>query len=455
MNRRNFLQLAAMSGLAVVAPPMVRRARASTVTWGGPFWITVHAAGGWDPTVFCDPKGGVAGNKETVNQGYTKDQIVRSGEVPVAPSALSVDLGGGQAYEVYSARRFFDAHQGRLVVFNGVDTSTNNHDTGSRTVLAGRGIDGYPSISALAAGVAYETSPAPMAFLSYGGYDATGGAVPLTRASNVDNLWRVAFPNRTDPKKDDSNTYHSPATFARIQAAQAARVARLQGTAPMPSMRRALSTLLASRSGDTGLADVAKYLPEKLVSVDDFDDLKQVPAAQRGKLGELEGFMRQAQLTLAAFQAGVGIGASLVMGGFDTHADHDNQHVPQMVRLLRGVDYLFQLAAKLGLADKLYVVVGSDFGRTPYYNAGNGKDHWAVTSMMVSGPGLAGGRVFGATDDGFRPLTVNATTLRLDAGGIRLKPEHVHAALRKAAKLDTALLAQRFPVTQQILPFFA
>ncbi len=452
MKRRDLLQLAALSGLAVMSP--ARRARAEASSWAGPFWVSVHASGGWDPTSFCDPKGGTRGDKASVNQAFTPDAILTSGAFRVAPTALNIDLGGGNLFEVYSAKRFFDAHGSRFVLFNGVDTATNNHDTGARVVLAGRSNEGYPNIAAYAAATAYETAPVPMAYLSYGGYDGTGGGVPLTRASNIDNLWRVAYPNRVDPKKEDSREYLPASAFNRVQAAQNARMQRLTASEPMPAVRRAISTLFASRSGDSGLAAVSQYLPAKAVTIDDIPDLAVLPGDKRGQLGSIENFCRQAQLAVAAFQGGVGIGASLVMGGFDTHNDHDNGHIPQLMRLLRGISYLIEQATAAGIADKLYIVVGSDFGRTPYYNAGNGKDHWAVTSMLVSGPGIAGGRVIGSTDEGYRPVPVNPTTLLPDPNGIRIRPEQIHAALRQKAGLLTGAMAQRYPVTSVTPPFF-
>jgi uncharacterized protein (DUF1501 family) len=293
-----------------------------------------------------------------------------------------------------------------------------------------------------------------MAFLSWGGYDQTGGAVPLTRTSNADALWRVAFPNRVDPKKADGNPYLPGQAFSRVQAAQAARIQRQLGHSPLPARRAALSTLLASRAGDTGLADIAAKLPTTAAEVEQLPEFAGFPSGAAGGLGPLENFMRQAQLAVAAFSAGVGVGANLVMGGFDTHSDHDNAHGSRLVQLLRGVHYLLDLAASAGVADKLYVVVGSDFGRTPYYNAGNGKDHWAVTSMLVSGPGITG-RVLGATDAQFRPLLMGKSSLAPDASGTRLRPEHVHSALRKHAGLQGAALSAAWPVTSEDLPLLA
>jgi hypothetical protein len=326
---------------------------------------------------------------------------------------------------------------------------------GRRVIWSGQSAEGYPSVGALAAAATFGVNPAPMAFLSYGGYDVTSDTVPLTRASNIDDLWRVAYPNRIDPRMATGPTYLTPATTDRIARAQAARVARLLGQEPPPVARRSLSSLLSVRQGDTGLAEISQYLPAKLVTIDDIPDLKPIASGQRGQVESLQNLMQQSQLALAAFQGGLGVSASLVLGGFDTHSNHDNNHIPQLVQLLRGLDYLYSQAAAVGLADKLYVAVGSDFGRTPYYNAGNGKDHWTVTSMMFSGPGIAGGRVLGGTDAAFQPKTFDPVTLQESSGGTRIQPVHVHHALRQLGGFETGALAAQFPLPGKALPFFA
>jgi hypothetical protein len=454
MQRRDFLTLAAASGLGLLLPP--RKARAASLRYDGPYWITIQCDGGWDPTSLCDPKGGTAGKKDSVNQAYTPEQIGRAGEFSYAPISIVVptDTMGG-TMEAYSAKKFFESYGSRVLVINGIDTSTNNHETGRRVIWSGKSVEGYPAIGALAAANVFGSTPVPMAYLSYGGYDVTGGSVPLTRASNIDNLWRIAYPNRIDPKKADSATYHTPATADRIAKAQSARASRLLTKEPVPVMRQALTGLLNVRQGDAGLADLSAYLPDKPVAIEDLEDVKLLPSNQRGRFNDTQNLIRQGQLALAAFQGGVGVSASLVTGGYDTHSDHDNQHIPRLVNVLRAVEYLLVQAEALGLRDKLYIAVSSDFGRTPFYNAGNGKDHWAVTSMILSGPGIVGGRVIGATDAAFQPKTVDPKTLKESSTGTRITPLHIHNALRKISGLDKGTVSARFPLGGESLPFFA
>jgi uncharacterized protein (DUF1501 family) len=62
------------------------------------------------------------------------------------------------------------------------------------------------------------------------------------------------------------------------------------------------------------------------------------------------------------------------------------------------------------MLDDTVVVCISDFSRTPKLNAGGGKDHWPVTSAVVIGAGVKGGRAFGATNDGLEAAMVDYTT---------------------------------------------
>jgi uncharacterized protein (DUF1501 family) len=54
----------------------------------------------------------------------------------------------------------------------------------------------------------------------------------------------------------------------------------------------------------------------------------------------------------------------------------------------------------LGLLDSTLVVWGGEFGRTPFNEKGDGRDHnpWGFTIWRAGG-GIKGGRIIGATDE--------------------------------------------------------
>jgi hypothetical protein len=341
------------------------------------------------------------------------------------------------------------------MVINGLDTTTNNHDAGSRTIWSGQLAEGYPSFAALVAAQVLEKMDLPMAYLSNGGYDSTGGLLPLTRVSGTDSIQRLAYPNIRDPNDPKSDLYHSNATASRIQAAQAARLQAMQAGSTLNAHRTSMGSLFLARSSNGGLSALGEALRGKeLVRIKDVPKLALIPDNNQGELGDAERLMQQAQIALYAFKTGVAVSANLDIGGFDSHSNNDDQQTSQQMQILVALDYLYSQLEVMGIADKTYVMVGSDFGRTPYYNDADGKDHWNITSMLLSGPKIPGNVVIGATDAEFKPKTVNTKTLATDGSGIRIEPRHVHGALRKIAGLTGTDLDTQFPLTGETLPLF-
>jgi hypothetical protein len=116
----------------------------------------------------------------------------------------------------------------------------------------------------------------------------------------------------------------------------------------------------------------------------------------------------------------------VTLGGWDTHAkNHEGCH-----QLAKTLDPAF--AALLGdlrtrgLLDRTVVLCCGEFGRTPNINKLEGRDHWPHGfTMAVSGGGLRGGQVIGATDpDGSK-----------DVQDPRKVPD-VHATILMALGLD-------------------
>ena len=444
MDRRRFLQAAGLAGLSVMAPIGARSVRADSRRYKGPFWVMVNAGGGWDPTMLCDPKGGAAKDPTSVNQTYTPSQIGQAGNISYAPTSYS-----DNDVVVQTAQAFFEAHHDRLLVLNGVDTTTNNHDSGSRTVWSGQLAEGYPSFAALVAAHATAATPVPLAFLSNGGYDVTSGVISLTRVGSTDSIQKLAYTNIRDPNDAKSDTYHTPATASRIAAAQSGRIQSMAGKQTLPTLATSMNELYLARNSDDGLARLGEALKNTTpVTTSQFPDLDGT------NLGDLQSLMRQAQLALVAFSAGVAVSANMDFGGFDTHSNHDQNQGRQMMVLMRGIDYLFKQIDAMGLTDQVYVMVGSDFGRTPYYNSGNGKDHWNITSVMLSGPKIPKDKVIGTTDKGFIPITVDPKTLKPSSTGVRIGTNNLHLSLRKLAGISGTPLEQQFPIPGDTLPLF-
>ena len=431
--RRDFLKLAASAGLAYMVPSLPRGARAQDMgqTPGGdvagPYWIFIHATGGWDPTLICDPKGRGDGGAPVINAGFETDAIIEQGNLLVPPVAQHA--------------QFYERHFEKTVVINGVDTETVDHTVGTRHTFSGKLGGGYPSLASLIAARGIEGRPG--GFVTFGGYDFTAGVVPSTRLGEVRALAPIAYPNSVTGQPD-GETFHSRPTLARLRRYQGLRKAWLDERYTLPRSRNAIGQLFGARMGGSAVADLERQLN-----------------------GNIQGdpLQRQVQLSLASFRAGVARTANLTLGNFDTHGDHDNRHIPLMSQVLAAADYAWQEAERMQMSDKLTVVIASDFARTPGYNGGNGKDHWPVTSMMVMSQAIDGNRTVGRTDYGQNPYLLDPVDLRpmrvaqgdegrlgrngeVDANApVRLTPEHVHVALRKLAGLERdALSLEQFPL---------
>lgn len=433
MDRRDFLKLASCTGLSVVAPSafagrdIATKPRTTFEPYQGILVANFNAGGGWDPTSLCDPKGATSDtDPNPMNASYLAEEIETIGNISYAPLPYA-SLFNDTAQQLgltYSMKTFFEKYYQRLCIVNGLDVETNGHDTGSRATWSGRLGEGFPTLAAFAAGAFGKEQP--MAFMSFGGYAETAGIAPRVRAAGnaINVLGRLAYPQRIDPMTEGSG-FHSDNVQAMIDTAQAGRDQGLASKQGLPKIRAAINAMFTARSGSNELKRLQEYLPETLE----------------------QGLRGQAQLVIAAYKAGICISANLDTGGFDTHGDHDASHIPNLLNLLDGVDFFMEEAERQGVGDKVLVSVGSDFGRTPFYNNGMGKDHWSITSMMFMGAGIPGNRVVGGTDPQHGAYGITASgQVDTNPAARHIHPADVHFALRKVLGLETSDLAAMFPL---------
>jgi uncharacterized protein (DUF1501 family) len=204
----------------------------------------------------------------------------------------------------------------------------------------------------------------------------------------------------------------------------------------LPRSLRALDNLALARASRDQLRALILSLPTELVDSTDSNGFNNP-------------LLQQAQLALVCCSAGLTVACDLEIGGFDTHQNHDNSSRPQLQQLENGVAYLWDTAEQLGLADRLVVLVASDFGRTPNYNDGNGKDHWPISSAIIMKQGATWtDRVVGATDEGHNGLNVDPQTFEASNAGdaVRILPAHVHAAMRSLAGVQNHTYSRRYPL---------
>jgi len=416
MLRRNFLKLCGYAGLGFAAPiswsSLARAKDAAPEAEGytGPFYVLFNASGGWDTTYLMDPKG-VAG----INRLYKNGDIVTAGQHRLAPTAKHITKG-------MSNEDFFAKYGAELRVLNGLDYSVNNHTPCARYMASGK-LDSleFPTFPALVAGC--HGAVAPLAFLTFGNYSATGNLVPMSRVPYLQSLKLLA---KADSVPGTDHPYHDSFVTDRIERTLEQQFEAHVSDVRLPRVERSQSMLYAAQANSKALQRVVPFIPKVLAK---------------------ERLAQQADIALAAFKAGVCVSVNLSIGQFDSHNNNDPDQMKLIPEFLAGIDYLLRKAEDLKIREKLVVIIQSEMGRTPTYNNGNGKDHWSIGSVMFLGKGIAGNRVIGATDEKLLHVPVNPKTLANDKEkGIRVRPEHVHAALRELAGVQDHAFSKKFPL---------
>ena len=418
LNRREFVRaaccLGAVSGLRV---PI-----ADAAEYDGKLFAFVQAGGGWDPTSFCDPKENVRGERP-INNWANGAGVRQAGNIRYAPFAKNGE--------------FFAKYYSRMLVINGVDTQTNSHTAALTHTWSGRISEGYPTTTALLA--AHLGGDLTMPYLSFGGFSVTAGVTVFTRLTYSEELRNIASP-ATNPYSRDVRFIgrDEEVSLLRHERRRAARLASEPNLLPRDRRNR------------EGLAHALE--PGAVVGLQSFADMinELDRANQIDALAPYNSFRRRVQMAALAFRAKVAVSADLMLPGFDTHADHDSNQASAMSALTGAVDYLWELAEFHGFANRLVVVMGSDFGRTNFYNSSDGKDHWPVGSFIVMEKNQPWtNRVVGETDELHFARRIDPTALaRNDSQGVVLRPTHVHKALRRYFGIENSEASRRFPFSR-------
>ena len=411
-SRRSALRGAAAAGLSLFLGP--HQSMGQDLTYDGPYLAVFNANGGWDTTYLCDPKG-----TPDLNRLYTEGQIGNVGRHYYAPTRDHIAAGA------MSNQSFFERYGSELLVVNGIDTSVNNHAPCSRYVATGE-LDSrvYPTLPALMA--ASKAPEAPLAFLTFGQYSATGNLIAQSRVPYLRSLSSLSSFEYTSISRQ--RRYHHAQTSDYIETTLTAARGVPAG---LPKVERARGFVTRAQETSKSLDLITPYITNQSAS---------------------SLFIQQTEIALAAFASGLGVSANLSLGNFDSHNTNDVDQMAQLPELLAGVDHMLIRAEELGIRDRLIVVIQSEMGRTPWYNETGGKDHWSVTSMMALGPGITGDRVVGGTHvDAVRgvdqsPNLIDPRSLEQSPTGQRLRPEHIQTALRELLMIDQHPLATQFPL---------
>ena len=408
LSRRGLLKFA-VSGAAVSTAVSSMRLWGSELdtTYSGRLLVTLELEGGVDVTQLCDPKVNMPGERK-INHWADSAEPGQVGNISYAPIANNAQL--------------FERFGADTLVINGVDTQTNVHNTGKLFTFTGSNAEGYPSLSALFA--AAQAPDQPLAYSVFGGTSRTANLVSLNRFGNdLSVMNELARPHSS---RYSGELLRPLSDLERSQTVVQSALNRLLAQ-PQLSVRQRLSMLRYEESQATreSLRHLAELIPEQDELLP--DEWIQLHVGEQAH----STLKRQMQGALMVLQSGLSSAVDLSLTGFDSHVEHDAWSETLLSHLADALNFFWDEAEKAGLADRILLVVGSDFGRTNFYNDGNGKDHWPVGSYMIMERGAPwGDRVVGLSDELHFAQPINPATLKYDRSGIIPTPAHVHQSIR-------------------------
>jgi len=364
--------------------------------------VMVLASGGWDTTYVLDPKPGSA------DIDAPSGTVTEFSSIPVLTDAARP-----------SVTEFFTRFGERTLVVNGLQVRSFVHADCMKRVLTGTASDQNPDFGALVADEVGRELPVP--YLVLGTSAMSGPLASITgRAGTTNQLSSLLTPREGDPFITPAKlapTAGEDAAVERYLAAATERERALRGQ--FGSTKRALDAF-------------AKSL--------DRAGLLRRFAAERGGFGDrgyTPDLLVQVDVALSALSGDLCQVAMLELSNWDTHQDNARQG-PQHESLYQGLVHLADGLERTGLAERTSVIVLSEMGRTPRLNAAMGKDHWPVTSCLLFGAGVRGGRVIGGTDAQQNAENADLSTGAVDASGSQIQSGNLAAGVLELAGIDSA-----------------
>jgi uncharacterized protein (DUF1501 family) len=386
---------AALAGAAATGAPARAQAGARKL-------MIVLASGGWDPTYALDPKPGSSVVDAPVGavQEFSGLSLLTD---PARPSVTD----------------FFTRYGDRSTIVNGVQVRSFVHADCMKRVLTGTANDQNADFGALAAFDGGRDLPVP--YLVLGMSAMSGPLASITsRAGTTNQLSSLLVPDAVDP-------FLPPAALG-VSASEDALV------------RQYLDAAAAREQALRGMHAASARQIESFTQSLDRSDLLRRFARERGGFGArgyTPDLMVQADVAVSALVGDLCQVAMLELPNWDTHTDNAQQgamHEALYAALVHLADSLEENA----LLERTAVVVLSEMGRTPKLNSALGKDHWPVTSCLVFGAGVAGGRTIGGSDDAQNALNVNLMTGETDENGSQLQTANLAGGLLELVGVDPA-----------------
>ncbi|MDB4956060.1 MAG: hypothetical protein JWO36_3629 [Myxococcales bacterium] len=410
MNRRDVLKyggalgalgaLGTLSRTGTASPPPTQPMRRL---------LLVLAQGGWDTVYSIDPKL----QSPTVDVPVGTIQQFGNSNVLTDPSRPNVAA-------------FFTKYGAQTAIVNGLSVASVAHEECVKRICTGTRSETSADMGAIVGHDNGNSLPLPYLIL---GDQAFAGPYAVSAG-------RVGATNQIIALLDPSQAYRT--NNKPVFVTNAAEDALLETYASA-----AVNRARAAR----GAVGYNRKRVDDFASAIDRGKALQAPSIRAG-FGHRGATLKLAnQIPLAVDALSQGISQAVMLNTrltWDTHTVNANQAGFHDTTFVSMTTLLDLLASKPGLKsgttmlDDTVVVLCSEMGRSPRLNANAGKDHWPVTSAVVMGAGVKGGRSYGATNDSLQAQLVDYTTGAASPNGLPLSFPNFAAGVLSICGVDPA-----------------
>jgi hypothetical protein len=463
VDRRKFLKVLAGAGAgaaSLLGGPMLRALASTPET---EYFIFILAAGGWDVTLWSDPRNETAGLVNPASTENTDIAVIPDPSLwvstpldatydtfqlvlPPGKSPLVFGPGIGQLVN----------HYDRLCLVNGLSMNTVSHPDGKAFSATGRHLAGGHAAAAsvdtmISNELGLDQLLPNVSILfpsSYVGSELDPRAAPLL----VDTVGTIG------KSLSRSSLYESPAERDLVTAALAAEATDLAAVANDPSSLQAMALNYGSLKKMLAPAVQPTFSAAALVTAQ--------PSFFPATATSYKPKFQAAAATSAAFcveamRLDLVRSVSFTLQGYDTHNTNYFYHLQCQQE---GFDVIANLIAALDktphptltgdtLSEHTHILVVSDFCRTPQINLARGRDHYPNNSALVISPKFKQNFVFGATDAAqLLPANLGTAAAPIFAGGPRpIGPPDLLRTFVSAFGIDPAKYIRDGQVVPQLL----
>lgn len=429
LTRRQLLERSAMGfgSLALAGLQHSCRAQDARLPKDAALQVTHHPARA-KHVIFCFMSGGVShvdtfDPKPRLQQDHGKPmpvavartQFNNNGSIMGSP--FSFAPAGNSGIPVSSLFPRLAEVADELAVVRSMTTPVNEHAQGNFMMHSGFPFMGYPSAGAwICYGLGMENQDLP-------GYVVlqSGGAVPahggISLFSNgflpANNQGSILQADKADAIPHIRPREADLIQRRRLQYIQSADAGFLQQTAQDVQVEAAIRNYETAFRMQTAVPELC--------------DLSGETQATGNRYGvdspdaELAAYARQCLLARRLVERGVrfvelscltrGIGAGGAANPWDQHGELQKGHAAMALQVDQPIAALIADLKERGLLDETLIVWAGEFGRTPFSQGSNGRDHNPFGfSIWLAGGGVRGGTIYGATDEfGYHVVEDRAT----------------------------------------------